>query len=278
MRPHASTLRGLVMATGVAFLLGLPAYTSGEDQGGARSRGGSSTGGQARARAGSDSGDGGHVSSAGGGSGSGGGHVSSSGSGSGGGRVFSTPRSLSSPGVRSAPQPSPTGGNGAPDANATSRPRDDRLTVGQAVPRPPDSPARPDGGKVVIVSPSYYGSYYRGYYGGYYPWGYGGLGLGGYYGWYDPWRYDRGYYGRSYSSAYEGGLRLRVKPSHAEVFVDGYYAGIVDEFDNSFQRLRLETGPHRIEVRANGYEPLTFEVKILPDHTVTYRGELRRVP
>ena len=149
------------------------------------------------------------------------------------------------------------------------------------MPRPPDSPAPPNSGGGVIVGRSYYGSYYNGYYGGYYPWGYGGLGLSGYYGRYNPWWYDRGYYGRSYryySSAYEGGLRLRVKPNHAEVFVDGYYVGIVDEFDNSLQRLRLETGPHRIEVRADGYAPLTFEVRILPGRTVTYRGELRRVP
>jgi hypothetical protein len=69
-----------------------------------------------------------------------------------------------------------------------------------------------------------------------------------------------------------------VKPSDAEVFVDGYYAGIVDEFDNVFQRLRLDSGPHRIEIRKDGYEPLSFEVRILPDHTTTYRGELRATP
>ena len=28
-----------------------------------------------------------------------------------------------------------------------------------------------------------------------------------------------------------GGLRLRVEPKDAQVFVDGYYAGVVDEFD-----------------------------------------------
>ena len=133
------------------------------------------------------------------------------------------------------------------------------------------------------------------YYGGYYPWGYGGLGLGGYYGFYDPIWYDPfygyygsgyygggyyggGYYGRSDYSGYEGHLRLKVKPSDAEVFVDGYYAGVVDEFDNIFQHLNMETGPHRIEVRQDGYEALTFEVRILPGRTVTYKGELKRAP
>ena len=69
-----------------------------------------------------------------------------------------------------------------------------------------------------------------------------------------------------------------MKPRDASVFVDGYFAGQVDDFDGVFQRLHLEPGPHRIEVRADGYEPLTFEVRIPPDRTVTYSGELRRLP
>jgi hypothetical protein len=117
-----------------------------------------------------------------------------------------------------------------------------------------------------------------GYYGGYYPWGYGGFGLGGYYGgYYDPW-----YYGdyQPYYSGYDfdGRLRLKVKPRTAEVLVDGYFAGLVDDFDGIFQRLRIEPGPHRIEIRSAGYEPLTFDVRIQPDRTITYTGELTRVP
>jgi hypothetical protein len=45
-----------------------------------------------------------------------------------------------------------------------------------------------------------------------------------------------------------------------------------------FQRLHIETGPHRIELRANGYEPLSFEVNIQPDRTLTYKGELKKLP
>jgi hypothetical protein len=130
------------------------------------------------------------------------------------------------------------------------------------------------GGTVVIPG---------GYYGGYYPWGYGGLGFAGYYGgYYDPW-YHGGYYGGyggypvyARSSAWDGRLRLKVKPRDASVYVDGYYAGVVDEFDGIFQRLHLEPGPHRIEIRADGYETLTFEVLIQPDRTMTYTGEMKR--
>ena len=69
-----------------------------------------------------------------------------------------------------------------------------------------------------------------------------------------------------------------MKPRDAEVYVDGYYAGVVDDFDGIFQRLHLDSGPHRIEVRAPGYEPLVFDVRITPDHTTTYQGEMKRIP
>jgi hypothetical protein len=126
---------------------------------------------------------------------------------------------------------------------------------------------------------------------GYYPWGYGGYGFGGYYGsgfygtgyygsryyggLYDPWGYS---YPRNYSLGFadDGALRLKIKPNDASVFVDGYFAGRVDDFDGIFQRLHLEPGPHRIEVREEGFEPLFFDVRILPDRTVTYTGELKR--
>ena len=95
-------------------------------------------------------------------------------------------------------------------------------------------------------------------------------GVWGPYGWYPPFGYA---YGRPYSS-----LRLQISPRDTEVFIDGYYAGIVDDFDGIFQRLHLDSGPHRIEVRAPGYEPLVFEVRITPDHTTTYQGEMKRIP
>jgi hypothetical protein len=69
-----------------------------------------------------------------------------------------------------------------------------------------------------------------------------------------------------------------VKPREAQVFVDGYYVGIVDEFDGSFQRLRLEEGPHVIEVRLAGHESQEFKVYVTRDRTLTLRGELQPVP
>ena len=125
-----------------------------------------------------------------------------------------------------------------------------------------------------------YGSRYS--YGGY---GYGAYGYGypSYYGYsgYGPYSYRAGYgygYGYGGSNRYLGALRLQVRPRHAEVFVDGYYAGQVDDFDGTFQRLRLEEGTYEIAVEAPGYEALVFDVRLLPGQTVRYRGELRPLP
>ena len=73
-----------------------------------------------------------------------------------------------------------------------------------------------------------------------------------------------------------GGLRLKVEPTDAEVYVDGSFAGIVDDFNGHFQQLKITAGPHRVEIRAPGYQPLVFDVSIQPRHTTEYRGALQR--
>ncbi len=170
-----------------------------------------------------------------------------------------------------------------------SRPRGDRPATGTAVPRrgPPPRSGYPGGvyrdgrGRGgVYIAPRYYSYYY--YPRRAYPYGYGGFGLGFYY--YDPYTwygYDPYAYGRPYSRGYdsrywdEGELRLDVRPRSAEVYVDGYYAGIVDDFDGLFQSLRLEEGPHRIEIVAPGFEPIDVDVRIEAGRKTTYRGDLR---
>jgi len=70
-----------------------------------------------------------------------------------------------------------------------------------------------------------------------------------------------------------GNLRLDMKPDGAvQVFVDGYYVGTRDDFNGE---LELDAGTHTIEIRAHGYETLTFDVKITPGRSITYRGELK---
>jgi hypothetical protein len=130
----------------------------------------------------------------------------------------------------------------------------------------------------------YYPNYGRYGYGYYLP----GFGYGlGYY--YDPFMFGGSYYGYqggyggyggyARGSRYDtGALRLKVKPRHAQVLVDGYFVGTIDSFDGLFQRLGLEAGGHRVEIRADGFEPLEFDVLITPGETITYKGEMRRQP
>ena len=132
----------------------------------------------------------------------------------------------------------------------------------------------------VVIVPRYY--YPRRAY----PYGYGAFGLGYFY--YDPYTwYPRaplsyypgpvGYWGYGYG--YDiGELRLQVTPRAAQVFVDGYYAGTVDDYDGIFQALRLESGGYHVEIRLPGYEPLEFNVRINPGQKVNFRGDLRRLP
>jgi hypothetical protein len=110
-----------------------------------------------------------------------------------------------------------------------------------------------------------------------YPYGYGVFGIGFFY--YDPYVWAPRWYYNGYSYGYGygypiGEIRLDVEPAHAEVYVDGNYAGVVDEFDGSFEGLRLEEGTYRIEIVAAGYEPLVFDVQIQPGRKITYRGAL----
>lgn len=94
---------------------------------------------------------------------------------------------------------------------------------------------------------------------------------------------SRGYYGSGAYGAYGnygyyaippgfdyGSLRIVDAPRDAQVFVDGYYAGVVDDYDGVFQRLNLEPGRHQVEVEVYpGAPPAEYEVFVAPGQTVT---------
>jgi PEGA domain len=78
-------------------------------------------------------------------------------------------------------------------------------------------------------------------------------------------------YGPIYS---DSSLHLQVTPREAEVYVDGYYAGVVDNFDGVFQRLRLEPGQHEIVIHREGYRSHTERVYLAIDRTFKIRAQL----
>lgn len=85
--------------------------------------------------------------------------------------------------------------------------------------------------------------------------------------------YAYGYpaYGYPPAIAAYGDIRIQGAPKDAQVYVDGYYAGIVDDFDGTFQRLNVEAGLHRIEIVLPGARPLAFDVNAQPGRTITIR-------
>jgi hypothetical protein len=105
-----------------------------------------------------------------------------------------------------------------------------------------------------FYGPSFYGGYGR-------YWGYSPYYYSGYYG-YSPYSYGRGYGYRA------GALRILVEPNETRVYVDGYYAGIADDFDGIFQRLNLAPGRHDISLRLDGYRTQNMKVYVPYDHTI----------
>jgi len=95
--------------------------------------------------------------------------------------------------------------------------------------------------------------------------------------WFGPWGpwdpyqypYAYGYYPRF--AGPEADVRVLVKPNKAEVYVDGYYAGIVDDFDGVFQRLRLPPGQHEITLRLEGYRSVHQRLFLARDSTYKLR-------
>jgi hypothetical protein len=94
-------------------------------------------------------------------------------------------------------------------------------------------------------------------------------GAGGYY----PYGYTPDYYFNPIPGHAYGGVRITGAPRDAQVFADGYYVGIVDDFDGIFQHVNLEAGPHHIEVAWGDYQPVSFDVYVRPNETTTFRAD-----
>jgi hypothetical protein len=100
--------------------------------------------------------------------------------------------------------------------------------------------------------------------------------------WYDPWYGYPGPWGyyppyRHYNIGPESAVRFDVKPNDAEVYVDGYYAGIVDDFNGVFQRLRVPPGEHEIELYLDGYRTVKQKVYLTPDNTFKIKYAMEKL-
>jgi hypothetical protein len=76
-------------------------------------------------------------------------------------------------------------------------------------------------------------------------------------------------------------LILDVYPPTAQVFADGYYIGIPEDFRFEDGGAVLEPGPHRIDIVAPDHEAVTFDVNLARGQSATFRQVLTpisRVP
>ncbi len=131
-------------------------------------------------------------------------------------------------------------------------------------------------------SPGYYPGYYPGWYYPYWPSYYYGAYYSNY-GW-GPYGYYGGGYGGGYGGAdysYRTGgdgaaVRLLVDPEKTKVYVDGYYAGVADDFDGMFQRLYLAPGRHELALKLEGYRTHKMLVYVSPGQTLKIEHDLAK--
>ncbi len=163
-------------------------------------------------------------------------------------------------------EPSQPSGPGEP-----SRPKE------QAKPRPPEKPDEPRSaavptqrrprsqpprpftmrGQLVFVGGYFYDPFF-----GAYPW------------------WTRPVYPYPYFPIYDLRARVRVvaKPNDAAVYVDGFYAGISDDFDNAFQSLPLPPGGHEITLYLEGYRTVRRRLYLHPGSTLKLREAMELLP
>jgi hypothetical protein len=90
-------------------------------------------------------------------------------------------------------------------------------------------------------------------------------------------RYPYPPYGYGYYDA-TAELRIQVNPKQAEVYVDGYLTGTVDDFDGVFQRLRMPLGEHEVTIYAPGYHSLTQRMLFRPLESYSIKDTLQPLP
>jgi hypothetical protein len=79
------------------------------------------------------------------------------------------------------------------------------------------------------------------------------------------------------ASAPCGGVSFDIAPSTAQVYVDGVFAGLVEDFDGASEPLLLAPGTHYVEIRLAGFRTATFDVTITPGEITPYQGTLERL-
>jgi hypothetical protein len=74
-----------------------------------------------------------------------------------------------------------------------------------------------------------------------------------------------------------GDVRVLATPKDAEVYVDGFYASVVDDFDGTFQRLHVTPGGHAITLHLEGFRTVTQNIYVTPTDTLKLHLNMDRL-
>jgi PEGA domain len=74
-----------------------------------------------------------------------------------------------------------------------------------------------------------------------------------------------------------GGVSFEITPASAQVWVDGVFAGALEDFSAASAPLLLAPGDHYIEVRLAGYRTASLDVTIVAGEVTPYQGMLERL-
>lgn len=120
---------------------------------------------------------------------------------------------------------------------------------------PPHRPV--DRGAVVFVGGYFYDPFF-----GPYPW------------------WSRTAYPYAYYPVFDNRAVVRViaAPKDAGVYVDGFYAGTVHDFNDWFQGLPVTPGGHQITLYLEGYRTVRQSLYVAPGSTVKLRETMERLP
>jgi hypothetical protein len=75
----------------------------------------------------------------------------------------------------------------------------------------------------------------------------------------------------------DSAVRFDVKPTQTAVYLDGYYAGVVDDYDGVFQRMYTVPGGHEITLYLEGYRTYTERVYLSPDNTFKFHHRMEKL-
>jgi hypothetical protein len=75
-------------------------------------------------------------------------------------------------------------------------------------------------------------------------------------------------------SAVTGQIKLEVTPERAAVFVDGHFAGTVNQFRGAGRAMLIAPGNHHIKIDLVGYQPFETDVTLLAKQKITVKTDL----